>query len=121
MQCPAHFCDTCYASYGCDDKNALGALEVCLRCPRAFHVNCIPPGARYNSVCLLCPLHPDKALPSKEKAKVERKANAYSFLWDQLVLPDQVPCKDDCLENHFKLPMSVQDDVRSRSIARPFR
>ena len=33
------------------DKSQVGTLVPCMRCPRAFHSNCIPPGSRYNQYC----------------------------------------------------------------------
>lgn len=39
-------------------------LRKCYRCPRAFHVRCIPPDCRYNDWILLCGNHLDEALPS---------------------------------------------------------
>jgi hypothetical protein len=36
-----------------------------LRCPRAFHSGCIPPGSRYNEWAVLCNNHPDDILPTK--------------------------------------------------------
>ena len=69
FQCPYHFCDTCHHFYG---KRGGGPafLYKCLNCPRAFHINCIPPGSRYNSLCLLCPKHPQSFLPPTEPLPV---------------------------------------------------
>jgi DNA-directed RNA polymerase subunit K/omega len=60
FKCPRHLCDTCYEFHGNVD---LQDLCDCHYCPRAFHSNCIPPGSRFNSTCIVCPLHPQEVLP----------------------------------------------------------
>lgn len=38
------------------------------RCPRAFHLNCIPPGARFSGAtsCVVCPEHPLDPMPDRD-------------------------------------------------------
>ena len=63
--CPSHFCDVCYEFYGNKtEAHSKGCLHRCIACPRSFHTNCIEPSARFNTMCILCPNHPEKALPS---------------------------------------------------------
>jgi hypothetical protein len=61
FKCPRHHCDTCFEEYG--PNNVM--LHPCEACPRAFHETCVPPGYRLNSWAMLCPLHPEMALPAK--------------------------------------------------------
>ena len=65
ITCPSHFCDVCHAFYG--PKRGNGAkynLHRCIFCAKAYHLGCIVPGSRYNTMCLLCPDHPETSLPS---------------------------------------------------------
>jgi hypothetical protein len=51
FKCPLHYCFNCFEFHGsCDTAD----LTPCLLCPRAYHTKCIPPGSRFNSMCLLC-------------------------------------------------------------------
>ena len=52
FRCPLHYCFNCYEFHGCCDT---ADLTPCIHCPRAYHTKCIPPGSRFNSMCLLCP------------------------------------------------------------------
>lgn len=52
FKCPLHYCFNCYEFHGCCDT---ADLTPCIHCPRAYHTKCIPPGSRFNSMCLLCP------------------------------------------------------------------
>lgn len=38
-------------------------LFTCLRCPRAYHANCLPPGAKFHEYLCLCPEHAHMGLP----------------------------------------------------------
>ena len=66
FRCPYHFCDTCFPTYRNNDCSSLKELSPCIRCPRAFHINCIPPGSRYNALCMICPRHPFDIMPSQD-------------------------------------------------------
>jgi hypothetical protein len=111
FKCPYHYCDTCYEYYG---NNGSGPLFKCIKCPRAFHINCIPPGSRYNSMCLLCPLHPEEILPSKVKPVIDISRTEYGWLWDQMPLPENPPSIDVLLDHHYRLPTWVREDVDSQ-------
>eukprot|EP01034_Spumella_vulgaris_P034511 gene34511-42559_t len=69
FKCPHHSCDTCFEFYGAFNSSD---LTGCLFCPRAYHTNCISPGCRWNAMCLLCPDHPDKVLPSQDQVFTAR-------------------------------------------------
>lgn len=34
-------------------------LIRCFKCPTSYHINCIPPDARYHELALLCEAHPE--------------------------------------------------------------
>ena len=127
FKCPHHVCDTCsdfYASGGAALKKAyaVGSTELfgCLCCPRAFHVNCMPPGARFNSLCVICPLHPEATLPDKDTFRAS-KNKASALLFDHLALPDDPPRKEDPLDNHFKLPLRIRDNVLDAQSPKEFK
>ena len=69
-------------------------MYVRYRCPKAFHVNCIPPGARFSSAssCVLCPDHPNDPMPDSEsRSKVsgtgsEKSVSAHLNMWDQVII-----------------------------------
>ena len=47
FKCPYHACHTCAHYAKGQSRGGSGAnLHKCHLCPKAFHVNCIPPGAR---------------------------------------------------------------------------
>lgn len=75
FRCPRHCCDTCFEFHGCVDSSD---LCHCHYCPRAFHSNCIPPASRYNTVCLVCPLHPLDILPGDAGLLRQPKVNKSS-------------------------------------------
>jgi hypothetical protein len=108
FKCPRHACFNCFEFHGATDSFDLTA---CLACPRAFHTNCILPGSRFNSMCVLCPLHPDAPLPSHDVrlnpkvagAKKAAPTNEYSAFWDMLAIPEEMPDPADPCANHFKL------------------
>lgn len=66
FKCPFHYCDTCYDFY--HDKESK-SLITCMLCPKAYHMNCVEPGSRFNALFLICPLHPNEALPAAESQK----------------------------------------------------
>lgn len=35
------------------------SLDRCFKCPTSYHLNCIPPDARYHELALLCGDHPE--------------------------------------------------------------
>lgn len=114
FKCPRHACFNCFEFHGILD----GAdLNGCLACPRSFHTNCILPGSRFNSMCVLCPLHPDAPLPSHDVrlnpkvagAKKLAPSNEYSAFWDMLAIPEENPDPADPFANHFKLQTHVKD------------
>jgi hypothetical protein len=125
VRCPRHFCDTCHEFYGAVDTSD---LCYCIYCPRAFHSNCIPPGCRFNAVCLVCDQHPDRLLPAlrganKESDKEEDGRvphgraqgpdSTVALFWDQLSVPDLLPQLTTSLpfDNSFKLRVQLKEDV----------
>lgn len=67
VKCPLHFCSLCSDFYPPESSRERAfPLRKCYRCPRAFHVRCIPPDCRYNDWILLCGNHLDEPLPSME-------------------------------------------------------
>ena len=138
FKCPQHFCRNCFDFYGPRDG---GDLNKCIACPRAYHTNCIPPGSRFNSVCVLCPLHPDAPLPSHEPRAVRSTAMInsnisdngkstknnssssssqmqekeigceFTAFWEQLAIPDVCPDASQPFDNHFKLQRHIKEDA----------
>ncbi len=92
-------------------SGATAHLFRCFRCPKAYHINCIPPGARFNTMCVLCPHHPCESLPSKDRVTSKLKDNAFATLWDEMVLPEEYPSAERPEDAHFKLPISCQQEV----------
>jgi len=134
FECPLHFCDTCYEHYHTRtfkgiDRGGDNELTPCTYCPRAFHTNCIPPGSRYNSICMVCPLHPYNPLPDKTSTismhmnmSVNANANAITtsehinnirLLYDQLTIPEIIPNPLDPYDNHFKLYQIIKEEVET--------
>lgn len=110
FECPRHLCDNCHQFYGKTKEEVFN----CLLCPRAYHINCFPPGTRHNSTCVLCPLHPNEYLPNKNdiyrdtqptSTRVEAK------IWSRMTLPDEIPDPSDPLDNHYKLPLQFKDEA----------
>eukprot|EP01039_Chlorochromonas_danica_P001110 gene1110-1213_t len=134
FRCARHVCDTCYDYYGAVDASDLSS---CVYCPRAFHTNCIPPGSRFNAVCLVCPNHPTKPLPALTVSKrtstlltaggsgegqeegVESKLLATAAIfYEQLSIPEILPSffASDLQLQHdlaFRLPVRVKDEIDS--------
>ena len=92
-------------------SGATSNLFQCFLCPKSYHINCIPPGARFNTMCVLCPSHPNQSLPSKDRVTSKLKDNAFAALWDEMVLPEEFPQRDRPEDNHFRLPTTYQQDV----------
>ena len=121
FKCPYHSCDTCSEFYhsGGHQRDAR-PLFKCIRCPRAFHLNCMPPGTRFNALNLLCPLHPECILPTElGKGQLDRDS-AFNSLWDQMTLPEVFPNPNVITDNHFCLPSSYRFQTTSEE-PKPFR
>ena len=112
FKCPFHVCNTCYDEYG---RSRKGELFCCLLCPTAYHINCITPGSRFNSMCLLCPFHPDEPLPSKDMTKRDQELTG-NTVWSQLILPEQRPDVSKIEDGgHFRLPIQYKDDITAEA------
>lgn len=133
LLCPAHFCDVCYDIYGKQQKQL---LHKCLCCPKAFHANCILPGSRYNSMCLICPDHPDKPLPSLDEADTDadiefemspsaatvsagrvslgHRATDPNNIWDQIAFFGAEPDARNLFDTHFLLPVTLKTEVEQQ-------
>lgn len=105
FKCPLHTCFNCFEFYGPKDP---ADLVKCIYCPRALHGNCMIPGSRFNSRCLVCPLHPTLHLPSTKVTRGEVN-NEFSLFWEQLAIPDETPNPKDPFASHFKLPRHVKE------------
>jgi len=116
FKCPHHQCRICYEFYTgplCKSekgKNEKGELFECIACPVAYHINCIPPGTRFNSICLLCNNHPAVSLPAREARSFR---GATGSILEQCMLPEEPPAADDIMDHHFRLPLHIRDDVNS--------
>lgn len=131
FKCPYHFCAICHHYHG----RVHSRLFKCLRCPRAFHVNCIPPGSKFDAFCLLCPKHPDESLPQSADFSQVRFDIPASLcllaiplilhhvqhllqvskgtvkLWGQMILPDYPPSVQATMDHHFMLPVCLREEV----------
>ncbi len=58
--CPLHVCDLCGKGR---ETGARSQLWPCWHCPKAYHVNCVPPTCKYHDYLLLCPDHAHLDLP----------------------------------------------------------
>jgi hypothetical protein len=117
VTCPSHFCDVCHDIYG---KNQKQILHRCMCCPKAFHLNCILPGSRFNSMCVICPDHPEKALPSLdaevEAAEPADTASDAKYMWDQLAgFCNTEPNADNLFGSHFLLPQALKTEVEQQT------
>ena len=122
FKCPRHYCDTCFPSYGNNGCGKPADLNPCIRCPRSFHTNCIPPGSRYNSLCLMCPRHPNDPLPSNDQpisrasifgSSSSGKCPTFHAIFDQLFLPEVFPDPDNVQDDHFKLQLHIKEEVEN--------
>ena len=59
--CPLHVCDVC--GKGRESTKNRNQLFPCWHCPKAYHLNCIPPTCNYHEYLLLCPDHSHLELP----------------------------------------------------------
>ena len=50
-------------------------LWPCMKCPRAYHENCIPPSSKYHEYLLLCPEHCHLTLPRLPGDQVEHNVD----------------------------------------------
>lgn len=112
FKCPHHTCYNCFEFYGAKDAFD---LVKCIYCPRALHANCVIPGSRFNSRCVVCPLHPTSPLPSTEVTHKEVN-NEFSLFWEQLAIPDVVPDAEDPFDNHFKLQRHIKESYNEQPL-----
>jgi hypothetical protein len=123
INCPRHSCDTCTSFYttlksGKSAKQKAGSRQLwtCIRCPRAFHTNCVPPGTRNNENALLCERHEDVTLPDPEFVfSCDANNQQLAAVWDsmRLALPKAPPREDKKSESHYRLPQYFVGDVSS--------
>ncbi|KAI9921242.1 hypothetical protein PsorP6_002652 [Peronosclerospora sorghi] len=112
FRCPCHICFVCEGSKRSSD------LMCCLKCPEAYHPQCVPPSARYNTVGLLCWRHADDELPkipsfylSDRNIDTVTVDSNLHLPWMFLPKCDPDASKpDDC--HHFRLLLSFIEDVR---------
>lgn len=112
FKCPLHSCFNCFEFYGAKDA---ADLVKCIYCPRALHVNCMIPGSRFNSKCVVCPLHPEKHLPSTEITRKEVN-NEFSLFWEQLAIPDAIPDVNNLSHNHFRLQRHIKESYNEQPL-----
>jgi hypothetical protein len=123
LKCPNHFCDTCHTLYSKEapsyGHNKYDSVHKCFRCPRAFHMNCIPPSSRYNAHALLCPNHPNETLPTFEPMTAQTQEpetksgnGLFSYLWDQMQLPLRPPHHDKAADmGHYRLSSNLEAEI----------
>ncbi|GMF34126.1 unnamed protein product [Phytophthora lilii] len=112
FRCPRHIC------FVCEGKKKSSDLMCCLKCPEAYHPQCVPPSARYNTVGLLCWRHPDDELPkipsfylSDRNIDTVTVDSSLHLPW--MFLPKRDPDAsnpEDC--HHFRLLLNIIEDVR---------
>lgn len=126
FKCPQHFCSTCDVFFNLGkhknmDKNKSKNTELfeCIECPKAYHINCIPPGARFNSCCLLCDEHPDRILPSREP--ITRAYKGAAGILEQMGIPEEAPDAKDLADHHFRLPLQLREEVSQEAEPAPFQ
>ncbi|CAN0045020.1 unnamed protein product, partial [Laminaria digitata] len=121
FRCGYHSCDTCSSKSG-GNKNH---LYKCFKCPTSYHINCIPPDARYHELALLCEAHPEDELPAlKQEDSVLKKGAEEGGDGGQalgkcclppLKLPKGPPRADQKSDwRHFRLPMSILTSYHSK-------
>ncbi|CAI5745501.1 unnamed protein product [Peronospora destructor] len=112
FRCPRHVC------FVCEAKKKSSDLMCCLQCPEAYHPQCVPPSARYNTIGLLCWRHFDKELPKIPSfyfsdRNIDTVTVDSSLHLPRLFLPKREPDASkpgDC--HHFRLLLSIIEDVR---------
>ncbi|GMF48603.1 unnamed protein product [Phytophthora fragariaefolia] len=112
FRCPRHIC------FVCEGKKKSSDLMCCLKCPEAYHPQCVPPSARYNTVGLLCWRHAGDELPKIPSFYLSDRTidtvtvdSSLHLPW--MFLPKRDPDAynpDDC--HHFRLLKSIIEDVR---------
>jgi len=124
FKCPYHMCHNCYPLYG---NNGTFAPELkCAYCPRAYHENCLPPRARFNTLILACSLHSDITLPHEKSVKALSTAEStkmqgdvdYPKVFGDVILQKN-PKATDSLDLHYRLPSEFPDDIKAEP--RPFK
>jgi hypothetical protein len=89
FKCPRHFCETCFEEYK-HDARFHQPLYTCVKCPRAFHFNCIPLSCRTSSIALMCSKHPYDKVPDKDIITPGEIAGVAPLLFSQ-VIPHHAP------------------------------
>ncbi|KAL3668229.1 hypothetical protein V7S43_007087 [Phytophthora oleae] len=112
FRCPRHIC------FVCEGKKKSSDLMCCLKCPEAYHPQCVPPSARYNTVGLLCWRHPREELPKIPAFYLSNRSIDTVTVDSSLHLPWMFLPKCDPDANnpgdchHFRLLKSIIEDVR---------
>ncbi|KAK1939427.1 Histone-lysine N-methyltransferase ASH1L [Phytophthora citrophthora] len=112
FRCPRHIC------FVCEGKKKSSDLMCCLKCPEAYHPQCVPPSARYNTVGLLCWRHPEEELPKIPSFYLSDRSIDTITVDSSLHLPWMfLPKCDPDAKNpsdchHFRLWKSIIEDVR---------
>ena len=120
ITCPSHFCQVCYDVYGNKQRQL---LHRCIYCPKAYHLNCIEPGSRFNSMCVICPDHPEKQLPTLDEVDnvsiSDNKATTDpNNIWDQITFFDTEPLVENIFDGHFLLPQALKTEVVYKEISK---
>ena len=123
FKCPQHFCCVCdefYSKYSCKERSKDRKLQrsdkliKCVRCPKAYHKDCVEPGTRYNLECLLCPDHPTVPLLTYSHSYSSQDAICGGFvqMWDELGIPEDAPDSSFLFDlRHFRLPLQFKTEV----------
>jgi hypothetical protein len=112
FKCPLHKCATCSTVF--DKKSFKMKLESCVFCPRAYHGICIPPGGRFNKLCLICPRHPERPLPDIGRPKSSITSGQYSTMWNEMFFCEECPRANNKTDpNHFRLPTSIKNECNA--------
>lgn len=123
FRCPQHYCSTCDHFFNTTKmdrtKKFHTELFECIACPKAYHINCIPPGTRFNSCCLLCDAHPNRILPSREP--ITRAFRGAAGVLEQMGIPENPPDLEDPTDHHFKLPLQLREEVSLEAAPAPFK
>lgn len=115
FRCPRHVCAVC------EDMKKGSDLMYCIKCPVAYHPNCVPPSARYNSVGLLCSKHPDDKLPKipafyYNDPTVDAITRDLNLRLPLLFVPKTEPDASDAADcHHFRLLLNLVEDVRQKA------
>ena len=104
FRCPLHYCLNCYEFHGCCDT---ADLTPCIHCPRAYHTKCIPPGSRFNSMCLLFPRYTYPVL-------IESPRPSLSLLTSMMMITTSHP--SDALPSYKAGTSSSSSNSRSQTV-----